>query len=115
MIAESSLTYTKWSDECAKLSGNVATMVGACQQISKRYNSVHRRSREIMQHRLLDQMQQDYFGVRTMEKSFEIIREQLLKKVYSDKQQDELLKFAYNCLKQRDKLLQDKEFIRWHK
>lgn len=50
-----------------------------------------------------------------MEKSFEIIREQLLKKVSTDRQQDDLLKYAYNCLKQRDKLLQDKEFIKWHK
>lgn len=107
-------SHDRLAEECAKLSANITSTVGACEQIAKRYKSVQRRSRIIVKDRMFDTIDQDYFGVTAADKTFTLVREELLRKVVTDKQHMGMFKCVYNCLRKRDQLLRDKDFIAWH-
>lgn len=107
------LRKTYWTDQLAKLSGHIAKLTLACEKIQQRYRSALRRSQEAAKYRLFATIVQDYFNIRDLEKVFECVRTKLAQKE-PDNIRDLVLR-AYNCLKRRDQLLLDKEFVQWQR
>lgn len=107
----------KFREQCQKLQLNIGILVGACDKIVKRFRSVHRRSRETLNSPLLDKgfRNQDYFQIAELSKNYEIIRVQFAERNFNDKQQLDIFKFAYNCLKKRDQLLRADQFLEWQR
>lgn len=102
-----------WSDQLAKLSGHIAKLTLASEKIQQRYRSALRRSQEAVKHRIFATIEQDYFNVRDFEKFFDSVRTKIAKKEPDDIK--ELVFRAYTCLKRRDQLLLDKEFVQWQR
>lgn len=104
-------------EQCQKLQLNIGVLTGACDKIVKRFRSVHRRSRESLNIPLLEKgfQSQDYFQIAELSKKYQIIREQFANKIYTEGQQMDIFKCAYNCLKKRDQLLRAEQFVEWQR
>lgn len=104
-------------EQCQKLQINIGVLIGACDKIVKRFRSVQRRSRESLNNSLLEKgfESQDYFQIAELSKKYQIIREQFASKIYTDNQQMDIFKSAYNCLKKRDQLLRAEPFVEWQR
>lgn len=104
-------------EQCQKLQINIGVLIGACDKIVKRFRSVHRRSRESLNHPLLEKgfQNQDYFQIAELSKKYQYIREQFAIKLYTESQQMDIFKSAYNCLKKRDQLLRAEPFVEWQR
>lgn len=104
-------------ERCQKLQINIGVLIGACDKIVKRFRSVYRRSRESLNHPLLEKgfQKQDYFQIAELSKKYQIIREQFASKIYTENQQVDIFKSAYNCLKRRDQLLRAEQFVEWQR
>lgn len=107
-------TMTKSIDECERLMQNIAKLVDCSEQILRRYKSVQRRSRELIKHKLLENHdKKDHYGVGEFDKIYIPIRDGLLlKREVTEKQKKDLLKGVYNCLKRRDQLMRNEEYLR---
>lgn len=110
-------TQVRLGDQCQKLQINIGVLIGACEKIVKRFRSVHRRSRDSLNHPLLEKGFQnvDYFQIAELSKKYQIIREQFASKIYTESQQTDIFKCAYNCLKKRDQLLRAEPFLEWQR
>lgn len=104
-------------EQCQKLQINIGVLSGACDKIVKRFRSVHRRSRESLNNPLLEKgfQNQDYFQIAELSKKYQIIREQFANKIYTEGQQMDIFKSAYNSLKKRDQLLRAEQFVEWQR
>lgn len=81
-------------------------------KISKRYESVLKRSRDALRHALLQEYeQQDYFGLKTVEGRYEQTRARILEKITNEKSHMDMSQAVYECLKRRDVLLRDAGFL----
>lgn len=98
-------------EDLVKMSGNIASVIEACEKINKRYKSLVRRSNEAIGNRLVVNEKSDPFGVVQLEKDFEILRVQLLKKVSTEKQHQEMMRSAKACGSRRDQLLREKDMV----
>lgn len=102
---------TTSDDDRVKMAANIATVIAACEKIGKRYKSLVRRSNETIVNRLVVSEKTDAFGVVQLEKDFEILRVQLLKKVSTEKQHQEMMRSVRACGARRDQLLRDKDMV----
>lgn len=101
-----------WAEQHKKFTQNAQKLVEACEKITVRYQSVHRRSRDACQSNILDKRAaQDYFDIVNATKAFDAVRGQIMNKNFVEKPHFELFQCAYKCLKRRDQLLRSKEFI----
>lgn len=109
--------HVQLQEQCQKLQINIGVVIGACDKIVKRFRSVYRRSRESLNHPLLEKgfQNQDYFQITELSKKYQIIREQFASKIYTDSQQVDIFKSAYSCLKKRDQLLRAEPFVEWQR
>lgn len=98
-------------EDHTKMTSNIASVIAACEKISKRYKSLVRRSNETITNRLVVNEKSDTFGVIQLEKDFEILRVQLLKKVSTEKQHQEMMRSVKACGQRRDQLLREKEMV----
>lgn len=101
-------------DDKAKIASSIAAVIEACENISKRYKSLVRRSNETNANRLVDRAandKSDPFAVAQLEKDFEILRVQLVKKVSTEKQHQEMMRCVKACGQRRDQLLREKELV----
>lgn len=109
--------YVQLADQCQKIQINIGVLIGACDKIVKRFRSVHRRSRESSSHPMLEKgfQNRDYFSLAELSKKYQIIREQFAHKIFTEGQQVDIFKCAYNCLKKRDQLLRAEQFVDWQR
>ncbi|XP_031620387.1 inhibitor of nuclear factor kappa-B kinase subunit alpha [Contarinia nasturtii] len=102
----------KWLEQYTKIMQNVERLVTACNKIEIRYGSVHRRIREISHNELLIKMNtHDGYGTINVIKAYDTLRAQLLSNRLPAKPHFELFNCAFKCLKQRESLLRNKNFI----
>lgn len=104
--------HTNWREQHAKITQNIQLLVDACDKITVRYQSIHRRSRDAHVHEILDKRNsQDFYDIANAAKAFDAVRAQIMNKKFVDKPHFELFQCAYKCLKRRDLLLRNKSFI----
>lgn len=103
--------HAAWCEQHAKLTQNIQLLVDACDKITVRYQSIHRRSRDVYISEILDKRNsQDYYDIANAAKAFDAVRAQVMNKKFVDKPHFELFQCAYKCLKRRDLLLRNKTF-----
>lgn len=99
-----------------KLSINIQLLVDACEKIVVRYQSVYRRSRDAYQSECLEKRNvQDFYDIVNTTKAFNAVRMQIVNKSFTEKPHFELFQCIYKCLKHRDQLLRNTEFIELQK
>ncbi|XP_055641381.1 inhibitor of nuclear factor kappa-B kinase subunit beta [Toxorhynchites rutilus septentrionalis] len=104
-------SFTLWEERCGRMESNVLKLLEVADKITRRYESVLKRSRDAVYHQLLkDYDQQDYFNLKALASRFEIVRVQILEKSTHEKSHIDLLQAVYECLKKRDVLLRDYSF-----
>lgn len=114
-LIQSFAGHRQVADDCTKLMTNTTITLGACEQIEKRYKSVQRRSRQMISDRLLTMRGDDHYGMQSIvEKTMTMVREKLLQRINNELMHMDMFKCVYNCLKKRDQLLRNKDFIAWH-
>lgn len=91
------------------MEATIRKLTEVADKVTKRYESVLKRSREAVGHTLLKSGydQQDYYGLKSLDGRYEIARAQLLEKNIHEKSHIEMLQAVYECLKKRDILLRD--------
>uniref|UniRef100_A0A182NF39 IkappaB kinase n=1 Tax=Anopheles dirus TaxID=7168 RepID=A0A182NF39_9DIPT len=101
----------QWEEKCARIEANVRKLAEMADKISKRYESVLKRSRDALRHTLLHGYeQQDYFGLKTVEGRYEQTRARILERITHEKSHMDMSQAVYECLKRRDVLLRDPAF-----
>ncbi|XP_061510813.1 inhibitor of nuclear factor kappa-B kinase subunit beta [Anopheles gambiae] len=102
----------QWEEKCSRVETNVRKLAEMADKISKRYESVLKRSRDALRHALLQEYeQQDYFGLKTVEGRYEQTRARILEKITNEKSHMDMSQAVYECLKRRDVLLRDAGFL----
>lgn len=104
-------TVTLWEERANRMEATIRKLTEVADKVTKRYESVLKRSREAVGHALLKSGydQQDYYGQKNLDGRYEIARAQLLEKNIHEKSHIEMLQAVYECLKKRDILLRDYE------
>ncbi|XP_053673384.1 inhibitor of nuclear factor kappa-B kinase subunit beta [Anopheles nili] len=101
----------QWDEKCARIETNVRKLAEMADKITKRYESVLKRSRDVLRHALLDDFeQQDYFGLKNVEGRYEQSRARILERITNEKSHMDMSQAVYECLKRRDVLLRDAGF-----
>uniref|UniRef100_A0AAG5DU63 IkappaB kinase n=1 Tax=Anopheles atroparvus TaxID=41427 RepID=A0AAG5DU63_ANOAO len=101
----------QWEERCGRIETNVRKLAEMADKISKRYESVLKRSRDALRHKLLlETVQQDYFGLKGVEGRYEQTRARILEKITNEKSHMDMSQAVYECLKRRDVLLRDPSF-----
>lgn len=101
-----------WLDQHTKLSLNIHLLVDACEKITTRYQSIYRRSRDAYQSEILEKRNaQDYYDIVNAVKAFDAVRAQIMNKSFVEKPHFELFQCVYKCLKRRDQIVRQKEFV----
>lgn len=105
-------SFTLWEDRRSRMEATILKLLEVADKITKRYESVLKRSRESVSHQLLKAGydQQDYFDLKGLDGRFEIARAQILEKNTHEKSHIDMLQAVYECLKKRDILLRDYAF-----
>lgn len=106
-----SQTYPLWKEQLLKFIKNIDAITGAGETIIKRYESIVRRSKEIINIKLLENIHQDFYDTTHFVNAVDSIRVQILNKKMKEMPHKELFTRVYSCLKQRDKYLMDKEYL----
>uniref|UniRef100_A0A182PFR0 IkappaB kinase n=1 Tax=Anopheles epiroticus TaxID=199890 RepID=A0A182PFR0_9DIPT len=102
----------QWEEKCYRIETNVRKLAEMADKISKRYESVLKRSRDALRHPLLHEYeQQDYFGLKNVEGRYEQTRARILEKITNEKSHMDMSQAVYECLKKRDVLLRDAAFL----
>lgn len=102
-----------WLEQLQKINENITKLIMAAEKIQQRYRSALRRSLESVKNNLFCKIEQDYYNVRDFDKLFDMVRTKIVAKEANDIK--DLVLRAYQCLKRRDQLLVDKEFLQWQK
>ncbi|XP_049283598.1 inhibitor of nuclear factor kappa-B kinase subunit beta [Anopheles funestus] len=101
----------QWKEKCTRIETNVRKLAEMADKISRRYESVLKRSRDALRHTLLhDYEQQDYFGLKNVEGRYEQTRARILEKITNERSHMDMSQAVYECLKRRDVLLRDASF-----
>uniref|UniRef100_A0A182JYG1 IkappaB kinase n=1 Tax=Anopheles christyi TaxID=43041 RepID=A0A182JYG1_9DIPT len=101
----------QWEEKCTRMEANVRKLAEMADKISKRYESVLKRSRDALRHALLQEYeQQDNFGLKNIEGRYEQTRARILEKITNEKSHMDMSQAVYECLKRRDVLLRDAGF-----
>lgn len=99
----------KWLE---KITQNIERLVSACDKITVRHSSLHRRSREVCQNELLSKRNaQDYYDIVNLTKAYAVLHEQIIRNNLPSKPHFELYQCVCKCLKKRDILLRNNAFI----
>uniref|UniRef100_A0A182WH61 IkappaB kinase n=1 Tax=Anopheles minimus TaxID=112268 RepID=A0A182WH61_9DIPT len=102
----------QWIEKCTRIEANVRKLAEMADKISRRYESVLKRSRDALRHTLLHGYeQQDYFGLKNVEGRYEQTRARILEKITNEKSHMDMSQAVYECLKRRDVLLRDSGFL----
>lgn len=98
-------------ERCTRMETTISKLSEVASKITTRYESVLKRSREVIVHHLLKGYeQQDYYSLKNLDSRFEIARVQILEKSTHEKSHIDMLQAVYECLKKRDILLRDYDF-----
>ncbi|XP_058124470.1 inhibitor of nuclear factor kappa-B kinase subunit beta [Anopheles ziemanni] len=102
----------QWEERSTRIETNVRKLAEMADKISKRYDSVLKRSRDSLRHKLLlaEMEQQDHFGLKGVEGRYEQTRARILEKITTEKSHMDMSQAVYECLKRRDVLLRDPSF-----
>ncbi|XP_053662658.1 inhibitor of nuclear factor kappa-B kinase subunit beta [Anopheles marshallii] len=101
----------QWTEKCTRIESNVRKLSEMADKISRRYESVLKRSRDALRHTLLHEYaQQDYFGLKNVEGRYEQTRARILEKITNERTHMDMSQAVYECLKRRDVLLRDPGF-----
>lgn len=100
-----------WFDQHTKIMQNVELLVSACDKITIRFGSVYRRCREAFQNELFSKRGQNFYDIINVTKAYEMLCKHISSNSYPPKPHFELFQCAFKCLKQRDSLLRNKNFI----
>ncbi|KFB39305.1 AGAP009166-PA-like protein [Anopheles sinensis] len=102
----------QWEERSTRIETNVRKLAEMADKISKRYDSVLKRSRDSLRHKLLlaETEQQDHFGLKGVEGRYEQTRARILEKITTEKSHMDMSQAVYECLKRRDVLLRDPAF-----
>lgn len=93
------------------MEATISKLSEVADKITTRYESVLKRSREVVGHQLLKGYeQQDFFNLKNLDNRYEIARVQILEKSTHEKSHIDMLQAVYECLKKRDILLRDYDF-----
>uniref|UniRef100_A0A182Y9R6 IkappaB kinase n=2 Tax=Anopheles stephensi TaxID=30069 RepID=A0A182Y9R6_ANOST len=103
----------RWIENGARIESNVRKLAEMADTITKRYESVLKRSRDALRHALLHPQldQHDTFGLRNVECRYEQTRARLMEKILNEKSHMDMSQAVYECLKQRDVLLRELAFL----
>ncbi|XP_050089110.1 inhibitor of nuclear factor kappa-B kinase subunit beta [Anopheles aquasalis] len=107
----------EWEETCTRCETNVRKLAEMADKISKRYESVLKRSRDALRHPLLlarsdtEQQTTDYFGLKSVEGRYEQSRARILERITNEKTHMDMAQAVYECLKRRDVLLRDPAFL----
>lgn len=114
---DSAETHVTCADQHAKIVQNMERLMRACDKITARFESVHRRIRDVFQFDLLVKRNaHEFYDVVNVTRAYDILRNQLINNNLPAKPHFELCQCVYKCLKQRDSLLRNKYFVelqRW--
>ncbi|XP_065077620.1 inhibitor of nuclear factor kappa-B kinase subunit alpha [Ochlerotatus camptorhynchus] len=98
-------------ERCIRMEATICKLAEVADKITTRYESVLKRSREVVGHQLLKGYeQQDYYSLKHLDGRYEIARVQILEKSTHEKSHIDMLQAVYECLKKRDILLRDYDF-----
>lgn len=100
-----------WFDQCEKFGQNINRLVSACDKITLRYSSLHRRIRETSQNELLMKRAQDFYDLINVTKAYDSLCIQIANSSAPPKPHYELFQCAYKCLKTRDFHLRNRAFV----
>ncbi|XP_058814716.1 inhibitor of nuclear factor kappa-B kinase subunit beta [Topomyia yanbarensis] len=104
-------SFTLWQERCSRMEASILKLIEVADKVTKRYDSVLKRSRDSVGHHLLkDYEQQDHFNLKGLDGRYEIVRAQILEKNTHEKSHIDMLQAVYECLKKRDILLRDYAF-----
>ncbi|XP_058450565.1 inhibitor of nuclear factor kappa-B kinase subunit alpha [Malaya genurostris] len=104
-------TFNLWEERCSRMEQSILKLIEVTDKITKRYDSVLKRSRDSVGHHLLkDYEQLDHFNLKGLDGRYEIVRAQILEKNTHEKSHIDMLQAVYECLKKRDVLLRDYAF-----
>ncbi|XP_050072459.1 inhibitor of nuclear factor kappa-B kinase subunit beta [Anopheles maculipalpis] len=104
----------QWIESSARIESNVRKLADMADTVTKRYDSVLKRSRDALRHTLLQpqtEQQQDKFGLRNVEYRYEQTRARIFEKILNEKSHMDMSQAVYECLKQRDVLLRELSFL----
>lgn len=109
LVPQLQQTFTLWEERASRMEATIRKLVEVADKVTKRYESVLKRSREAVGNALLKAgyEQQDYYGLKSLDGRYEVARAQLLEKNVHEKSHIEMLQTVYECLKKRDILLRD--------
>uniref|UniRef100_A0A182SDM2 IkappaB kinase n=1 Tax=Anopheles maculatus TaxID=74869 RepID=A0A182SDM2_9DIPT len=103
----------QWIRDSARIESNVRKLAEMADTVTKRYESVLKRSRDALRHWLLSPQfdLQDKFGLRNVECRYEQTRARIFEKIVHEKSHMDMSQAVYECLKQRDVLLRELGFL----
>lgn len=106
-------TIGKCAEQSTKIAANIELLMEACDRIINRYESMDRRSRNACKNEVLHKYRNsnDIYDMTNVSKAYDLLRAQVDNKKFVDKPHFELFQCAYKCLKRRDALLRNKEFV----
>lgn len=96
-----------------KLAANLMKVVDATRRIRTRYESVLKRSLEVVieNKKFFNGPPKELFNGNALNDQYDLVRHQLAEKMANDKTHSGMVKLSYNCLKERDIMLGDRDFL----
>uniref|UniRef100_A0A1L8DKU4 IkappaB kinase n=1 Tax=Nyssomyia neivai TaxID=330878 RepID=A0A1L8DKU4_9DIPT len=112
MISVLSTSFISWQECYDRMLSNANKLIEASRKIWVRYDSILKRSREAVKNKVFDGTD-DIFNVSCLDKYYDKIRYDIIEKRITEDSHKDMLKIVYKCLKDRDNLLRNRDFLKY--